>query len=370
MAERLDAPSSTKSSDYSERYYQAHLGSSEDYSWESPSWREFFTNAASHLIAVANPSSVLDVGCARGLLVQAFVSKGIDAHGIDISTHAIESADPAIRERLSVSSADKITGSWDLITCVEVVEHMSPAEAEAAIDAMCATSDRIMISSGPGDFAEPTHINVRPAEAWAAAFAERGFFRRTDVDLSFLTPWAVLFERSTPTIRDLVYRYEQWAYPMRTEVLEKRAALLEAFRKASADGGTEQLASQLAEAVDRQAQAEARADELSRELELSREQVRQLEHDRLTIRDHIIGLEAGEGRRKTEEQALRRDYAKALDKIHELSQSHHELSQMNHASTMLSHELSQQLNLVRASRSWRIGRALTRPFQPFRRKHL
>ena len=92
-------------------------------------------------------------------------------------------------------------------------------------------SDRVLLSSTPSHFDDPTHINVREPAAWAASFAERGFFRRTDVDLSFIAPWAVLFERVDVTERDLVYRYERYAYPMRVEVLEKRAALWNAQRE-------------------------------------------------------------------------------------------------------------------------------------------
>jgi hypothetical protein len=125
---------------------------------------------------------------------------------------------------------------------------------------MCAASDRILMSSGPSDFSEPTHINVREPAAWAASFAERSFFRRTDVDLSFVAPWAVLFERADLTQRDVVDRYERYAYPMRIEVLEKRAALLDAYRELT----------------------ESRPNE----------EVLELRHQLLTSRDHAIGAEA------------------------------------------------------------------------------
>ena len=190
--------------DYDESYYRSDVGSDEPYEWASPQWRTFFRAVAERIRAVTNPSSVLDVGCARGLLVQAFCEQGVDAYGIDVSQHAIETAHPDVASRLSVGSAEQVEGSWDLITCIEVLEHMAPVAAERAIDSMCAASDRILMSSTPSDFEEPTHINVREPAAWAASFAERGFFRRTDVDLSFLAPWTVLFERADVTRRELV----------------------------------------------------------------------------------------------------------------------------------------------------------------------
>ena len=37
---------------------------------------------------------------------------------------------------------------------------MSPGDAQLAIDHMCAATDRVLFSSSPGDFNEPTHINT------------------------------------------------------------------------------------------------------------------------------------------------------------------------------------------------------------------
>jgi hypothetical protein len=282
----------TEADDYGDGYYRSHLGVDEPYEWASPHWRTFFTMLAERIRAATNPSSVLDVGCARGLLVQAFCEQSVDAHGIDISRHAIDTADPDVASRLSVGSADEITGSWDLITCIEVLEHMAPIAAEQAISSMCAASDRVLLSSSPFDFTEPTHINVREPAAWAASFAERGFFRRTDVDLSFVAPWAVLFERTKLNLRDLVYRYEHYAHPMRVEALEKRAALLDASRKLSefeTVGPAEDPA----------------LIELQNRLDQATAENLELRHELLTSRDSTIGAEAeaAQWRRRHEEAA-------------------------------------------------------------------
>jgi len=309
----------TESRDYDESYFHSHLGADEPYEWASPHWRTFFTMVAERIRAVTNPSAVLDVGCARGLLVQAFYEQGIDAYGIDVSQHAIDTAHPDIAARLSVGSAEEIEGSWDLITCIEVLEHMEPTAAERAIDSMCAASDRILLSSSPGDFTEPTHVNVREPAAWAAAFAERGFLRRTDVDLSFLVPWAVLFERADANTRDLVYRYERYAYPMRLEVLEKRRALLEANRKISEleGGGSGDLQTRL---------DETNAANLD------------LRHRLLTSRDHAIGAEAeaGQWRRRYEDAAAELD------------------------------ETRRHLYTAYSSATWRVGKTIVRPVAKLR----
>jgi len=306
----------TEAQDYGESYFQSHLGSDEPYDWGSPHWRTFFIMVAERIRAVTNPSAVLDVGCARGLLVQALCEQGVDAYGIDVSHHAIDTAHPNVASRLSVGSAEEITGSWDLITCIEVLEHMAPTDAERAIDSMCAASDRVLLSSTPTNFTEPTHVNVREPAAWAASFAERGFFRRTDVDLSFLAPWAVLFERADVSTRDLVYRYEHYAYPMRVEVLEKRAALLDAYRKMASRGFQSRLDEVIAANLD-------------------------LRHKLLTSRDHAIGAEAeaGEWRRRHEEAVAELD------------------------------ETRGHLHRALTSKTWRVGRTIAYPLAKLRERH-
>ena len=64
------------------------------------------------------------------------------------------------------SVADPIEGRYDLVTCIEVLEHMPEAEAIRAIAAMTKATDRILFSSSPSDFNEPTHVNVHRAIYW------------------------------------------------------------------------------------------------------------------------------------------------------------------------------------------------------------
>ena len=225
----------TRSEDYSGTYYDhAHLGGYDNYSWDNEEWRRFFLSLAERIVGIANPRTVLDVGCARGLFVQALAARGVDASGIDISEHAVASAHADVRDRLRVASAtEPLGGPYDLVSCIEVLEHLSPVDAQLAIDAITGAADLVLFSSSPGDHDEATHINTRPTAQWAAWFAERGFYRRTDVDLSFLSPWAVLFERDELTLHTLTQRYEHQLVALTTELVQKRQALLDSHRRIS-----------------------------------------------------------------------------------------------------------------------------------------
>ena len=295
----------TRSEDYSSTYYNdAHLGGYDNYTWGNEEWRNFFLSLADRVVGITNPRTALDVGCARGLLVQALATRGVDATGIDISEHAVESAHEDVRDRLRVASArDPLGQGYDLVTCIEVVEHMSPVDAQLAIDHMTAATDLVLFSSSPGDHDEPTHVNTHPTAQWAAWFAERGFFRRTDVDLSFLSPWAVLFERANLTVHVLTQRYEQQFSVVNTELMEKRLALLESHRRIGSLN--EQLESQVSGTVAEQAAL----------LTQWEAEVLDARHQLLTTRDHVIGLEAEVARLAVDDKRLRGDLVRVRKQV-------------------------------------------------------
>jgi SAM-dependent methyltransferase len=307
---------STTPVDYDGSYYDSgHLGAG-DYGWDSDHWRSFFTGVAERIVGLVAPKNAYDVGCAKGLLVQALAELGVDARGSDISEYAIESAHPDVAGRLSLASAaDPIDGRYDLVTCIEVLEHMAPDEAQKAIDSMCAATDTILFSSTPADFHESTHVNVHPTAQWAAWFAERGFFRRTDADTTFVTPWAILFERADLSMRSVVSRYEEKFAPLHAEVIEKRRALLEANRTIS------------------------ELKRVSREVASNDESILS-RHAALIARDNVIGLEAQIG-------TLQNQLARARQR---LVAARERLKQRN-----------EELDALRRSRSYRVGRTLLKP---------
>ena len=132
-------------------------------------WLEFFGMIANHIAIELQPRSVLDAGCAIGLLVETLRKRGIDVYGVDVSEYAISRADPSIREYVwQASLTEPLPRRYDLVTCIEVVEHIPSAEALTALDNICNATDRLLLSSSPVHFAEPTHINMKQPEDWSA----------------------------------------------------------------------------------------------------------------------------------------------------------------------------------------------------------
>jgi O-antigen biosynthesis protein len=191
----MDQINETAAAEYGPSYYHKHCGPL-PYDRSCPHWSIFFGGVAETLIRSFRPRRVFDAGCAHGFLVEAFWDRGVEAWGRDISEFAISEVRADLRCFCSVGSiADPINGRFDLITCIEVLEHMPEASAVKAIKAMAAATNRILFSSSPTDLEEPTHINVKPALWWLQVFAAEGFAPLMSFDPTFVTPHCVVLER-------------------------------------------------------------------------------------------------------------------------------------------------------------------------------
>ncbi len=161
-----------------------------------------------------------------GFLVEQLRARGVDARGIDISDYAIAQAHASIKSYVRVGSiAEPFDARYDLITCIEVLEHMPKADAERAIANFCTHTDDVLFSSSSDDYAEASHINVQPSEVWAELFARHGFYRDVDFDASFITPWAVRYRKSSEPLARVARNYERGYARLARENADLRKAL-------------------------------------------------------------------------------------------------------------------------------------------------
>lgn len=89
--------------------------------------------------------TVLDVGCGGGILSESMARKGADVTGIDLSEKALKVADlhsleSGVQVRYELLSAEDMAarepGRYDVVTCMEMLEHVPDP---AAVVAACAT---------------------------------------------------------------------------------------------------------------------------------------------------------------------------------------------------------------------------------------
>jgi len=219
------APARSPERTYGAAYFASHCGVAYE---RNEHWMGFFGNVAEHIARDIAPQSALDVGCAMGFLVEALADRGVDAHGIDISEYAIGQVRPDIQDRCRVGSALEPFGRrFDLICCIEVIEHMSAADAEGVVQNICAHTDDVVFASTPIDYREETHVNVNPPEHWAELFARSGFQRDLTYDLSYLAPWAMRFRRSRDPLPRLVRDYERELWRLRDEAQQRNEVVVE-----------------------------------------------------------------------------------------------------------------------------------------------
>ncbi len=205
---------------YDEYYYANYCGRPYN---RDESWLNFFDGIAKRIIEQFDPKTVLDAGCAWGFLVEAFRKRNVEAYGVDISEYAIGNVSPEIKPFCWQGSITApFPQKYDLITCIEVLEHMPPREAELAIENFCEHADEIIISSTPFDYKEATHINVHDPEYWAEKFARHGFYRDLEADMFFITAWAIRFVKTKRTTVTLVREYEHRFWQLSKENFDLR----------------------------------------------------------------------------------------------------------------------------------------------------
>jgi SAM-dependent methyltransferase len=332
---------------YTASYYASNLGIPYE---RNEHWLRFFGTVGDRIVSSLAPSTALDVGCAFGFLVEALRDRGVDATGTDISEYAISQVGGSAVGHCRVESAlEPIEGRYDLISCLEVVEHLSPEDGRSALANMTAATDQLLLSTTPADFNEPTHINVRPVEYWAEILAELGFFRDVDHDATYLTPWAGLFVRRDQPISTMVKDYERRSFLLQSEVFELRHAVLAHHAKIDALTAAPQVDGELAE-------ARAKIERLERELWIAR--------------DAAVGAEASKGAATAQLRGVR----SAL----EAAQAHQQMwdalitqlegvnsEQLGRSLTELD-RVRHRLHEVENSTTWKVGWKLLAPYRRLR----
>ena len=126
---------------------------------------------------------VYDAGSGQGFLVDALVKRGLGVIGVE---KEFEAALPymSVESRCRIFKGD-ITepsvspeqfGRFDLVTCVEVAEHIPAEDADKLVQHLCDQADQhILFTADATDTENPHHVNCQPSTYWIDKFEKRGW---------------------------------------------------------------------------------------------------------------------------------------------------------------------------------------------------
>lgn len=164
---------------YDEAYYmrgkEVGVSNYQNYRWLGPPTIALAKQLRS-VLDIKPYDTVLDYACARGFLVKAFRSIGVDACGYDISDWAIQNCHPDVADYVSTLPPRAVL--YDHITGKDFCEHVPEPEMPDVMQALLGAFRKSIllivplsrVVGGnyirPEDNADVTHVIRWPLEAW------------------------------------------------------------------------------------------------------------------------------------------------------------------------------------------------------------
>ena len=139
------------------------------------------------------PATYLDVGCGNGRMVNVAKQLGVDAFGVDQLVEPDWGAHffhKNLVDYFELPDGKKA----DIITCIEVAEHIHESAHSTLADTLCnhlALGDNkflVFSAARPGQ-SGTGHIACRPAEYWAQEFIMRGLTANDIVTMNLALLW-------------------------------------------------------------------------------------------------------------------------------------------------------------------------------------
>lgn len=169
---------------------------------DNPLWNTGMDKTVEYCVNILGAKSAVDIGCGSGALLEAFMRKGIPAYGID--SNEVNKAyfdqrnpDEAYRFILDYAQNAIIDQKVDIVTCIEVFEHIPDEFNEQILNLWKERCDYFLFSSTPytdtPEFDKQWgHINVKPTDHWIKFFEKNGFILLQKLD--YPSPWTLLFK--------------------------------------------------------------------------------------------------------------------------------------------------------------------------------
>ncbi len=177
-----------KMADYEQAYWVGRGSMEPKHYLQVVSWSEFF-----------RPDTVLDYGCGTGEYVHSWLDLGVEAYGYDVSKHAVSNSYGQAGGRCYNSLVELPLSRYDLVTCYDVLEHLTEAQVDETLRAIAGLATKDVLFSicmaGDANFErDSTHILCRSRNWWKAKLSE--YFDVCDAPPGFLFAHQLIIGRA------------------------------------------------------------------------------------------------------------------------------------------------------------------------------
>jgi len=160
-----------------------------DHSLYDPHYHDDKAAASRHAADVILPivfsvvavESVVDVGCGYGNWLAAARALGVtDLTGIEGPWAAAWRDRDVLATEFDLVLADleaplRVERTYDLVICIEVVEHLTARRAPGFVADLCAAGETVLLGAAIPGQRGPNHVHERWLSQWAADFAQHGY---------------------------------------------------------------------------------------------------------------------------------------------------------------------------------------------------
>jgi len=138
------------------------------------------------------PSSVIDVGCGTGALLEALRDRGCDVFGLEYADAALKYCR---NRQLNVEKFDiernDLTNNrtFDVATSMEVAEHLPGTVADRYVDLLTRIAPVVVFTAAQPGQGGADHVNEQPSSYWIEKFERRGFAHDKALSQSWRESW-------------------------------------------------------------------------------------------------------------------------------------------------------------------------------------